>query len=104
MVPAVYEPLRMGMADRRLALAQLRKALEPLGLFPQGIAEDGIDEAFEEIPPPPDEPPPPQRPILDDGMTAIVGRPPELILTLLLLLISFIAATVIPLIIVNMSN
>ena len=33
------------MADGRLALAQLRKALEPLGLFPQGIAEDGIDEA-----------------------------------------------------------
>ena len=35
----------MGMADRRLAFTQLRQALEPLGLFPQGIAEDGIDEA-----------------------------------------------------------
>ena len=35
----------MGMADGRLALAQLRKALQPLGFFPQGIAEHGIDEA-----------------------------------------------------------
>ena len=29
--------------------------------------QDGIDEAFDDIPPPPDEPPPPQRPILDGG-------------------------------------
>ena len=33
-----------GMADRRLALAQLRKALEP-GLFPQGIAETQMKPA-----------------------------------------------------------
>ena len=34
----------MGIADRRLAFTQFSQALQPLGFFAQGIAEDSIDE------------------------------------------------------------
>lgn len=44
MMPAVYEPLRVGISDRRLAFTQFSQALQPLGFFAQGIAEDSIDE------------------------------------------------------------
>ena len=44
-LPALYQPLRMRVADGRLAFAQFLKPLRPSLPFTQTISKDGVDEA-----------------------------------------------------------